>query len=134
MVGWRATHSSNITSFYSLEMFMNRHSHASILVLSTLVLSHVSLAAPKPSGPGQLDPRIIDARNKQAEAVAQQLRFKAVGLSIPPAPPNGGLCVIETTGLVEPPVGQTGASGSYRLYEIQTWVVSPVPTLPGQIP
>ena len=102
---------------------MNCHSRALPVVL-TLVVSHASLAAPKPVGPGFVDTRARD----------QQMRFQAVGLTIPPVPPNGGRCVIETSGHVAPAAAQAGASGTYRLYEIQTWVVSQTPTQGGQVP
>jgi hypothetical protein len=103
---------------------MNCHSRALPVILSTLVLSHASLAAPKPVGGGYIDTRARD----------QEMRFQAVGLTIPPVPPNGGLCVIETGGHVAPPVGQTGEFGRYRLYEIQTWTVAPSPAQVGQVP
>lgn len=99
-------------------------SHASLALLSTLVLSQASFAAPKPP-PG--DQAYVAAR-------AQQMRFQAAGLTIPAVPGNGGLCLIETSGHVAPPTGQAGISGSYRYYEIQRWVVAPLPMMVGNIP
>jgi hypothetical protein len=62
----------------------------------------------------------------------QLKRFEAAGLPIPNPPSNGGQCVVDTTGSGPIP-GQPGSSGTYRLYEIQRWVVSATPKNPGQI-
>jgi hypothetical protein len=109
---------------------MYSRSPVSLVALSTLVLSHASFAAPKPPQPGYKDPRILEAMR---EARDQQMRFQMAGLTIPAVPSNGGLCVIDTAGHFGAPAGQPGMSDTYRLYEIQTWVVSPVP-MSGQIP
>lgn len=50
--------------------------------------------------------------------------------AIPPVPTNGGRCVIDVKGQYG---GQTGARGSYRDVEIQRWVVSSTPRVPGPI-
>jgi hypothetical protein len=61
------------------------------------------------------------------------MRFQAAGLTIPAVPGNGGLCLVETSGHLAPPTGQAGISGTYRLYEIQRWVVSPAPAGVGNV-
>jgi hypothetical protein len=106
---------------------MSRRSHISLVLLSTLVLSHSTFAAPKPTRPGDIDPRNLEGRD-------QQIRFQAAGLTIPAVPSNGGLCVIDTSGNTGAPPGQPGMSGTYRLYEIQRWIMAPTPLQPGQVP
>jgi hypothetical protein len=110
---------------------MCSRSCVSLVVLATLVLSQALFAAPKPNPPGFIDPKNLEALR---EAKEQQMRFQAAGLSIPAVPSNGGLCVIDTSGHFGALTGQPGMSDTYRLYEIQRWMVSPTPMQPGQIP
>jgi hypothetical protein len=122
------TQGSSSNTVNSREILMHSRSLVSLAVLSTLVLCDASFGAPKPTRPPIVQPY------RPTPAQLQQMRFQAAGLTIPPVPANGGLCIIEIGGAVGPPAGQQGASGSNRLYEIQTWMVSPTPMQTGAVP
>jgi hypothetical protein len=104
---------------------------AAAAVLLGVMLAHGATAAPPPVGPPAINSNIGTAQ--ALEAIQQMRRFEAAGLPIPTPPPNGGQCVIDTGGSLAPAPGTTGPTGTYRLYEIQRWEVSAMPSSqPGQ--
>jgi hypothetical protein len=95
-----------------------------------LALPLLVTAAPPPPPEAESSLGKIQLR----QAIQQSRRFAAAGLAIPNAPANGGQCVIEITGQFAQSPLQGGASGNYRLHEIQRWVVSETPIAAGQNP
>lgn len=75
----------------------------------------------------------INCRNRinQLKDVRRELANPTAPPTIPPVPANGGRCVVDVQGQYGPPVGQPGARGSYRHFEVQLWIVTSMP-IPGQ--
>lgn len=100
----------------------------SVTALALLSLFRPASAAPPP--PPEAESSLGEI--KMREYMRQIKSFEAAGLPIPAPPGNGGQCLIELGGQVQPSSGQRGQTSSYRLYEIQRWVVSPAPSQAGQ--
>jgi hypothetical protein len=103
-----------------------RAARAVTAALLAMCLADGAAAAPPPPPTAENNLGAIKAR----EAMQQMRRFEDAGLPIPAPPTNGGMCVIDTSGSY----AQSGASGTYRLYEIQRWEVSTAPMQSGQNP
>jgi hypothetical protein len=103
---------------------------ALVAALSLLPLLPPASAAPPPPPGAESSQATLKAR----DYIRQAKSFDAAGLPVPAPPGNGGQCLIELGGQVQPLPGQRGQTSAYRLYEIQRWVVSPVPSQAGQNP
>lgn len=103
---------------------------AALSLLLLLSLFRPVSAAPPPP-PGQ---ETSQGAIQMREYLRQSKRFEAAGLPVPTPPSNGGQCLIELLGQFQPLSGQQGTSETYRLHEIQRWVVSSTPTQAGQNP
>lgn len=73
----------------------------------------------------------INCRNRlnQLKDIRKELTNPTMTPVIPPVPANGGRCVIDVIGQYGLVVGQPGAKGTYRHFEVQLWIVSSMPVL-----
>jgi hypothetical protein len=109
---------------------LGRVAARTVAALFLLPLLRPASAAPPPPPGAESNPGAI----KMREYIRQVKSFDSAGLPIPAPPSNGGQCLIELGGQVQPLPGQRGQVSAYRLYEIQRWVVSPAPSQTGQNP